>query len=114
MNYSLLTFEQIPEAAKDSLSDVSSAAVIKDVPNPPNDVHHVNVYQDMGNPDDFTAMVSDAENVNAASGDEECVEKEDNPLDEATATKRTHLKMQSSTRISVKLLVVLLALPEVP
>ncbi|ETI52325.1 hypothetical protein F443_04507, partial [Phytophthora nicotianae P1569] len=160
------------EAAKDSLSDVSSAAVIKDVPNPPNDVHHndevsneesvsptlryesphvthresqspvdssdgsrnevprnedvefrrlartaadksdVNVYQDMGNPDDFTAMVSDAENVNGASGDEECVEKEDNPLDEATATKRTHLKMQSSTRISVKLLVVLLALPE--
>ncbi|ETK92213.1 hypothetical protein L915_04378 [Phytophthora nicotianae] len=73
---------------------------------------YVNVYQDMGNPDDFTAMVSDAENVNAASGDEECVEKEDNPLDEATATKRTHLKMQSSTRISVKLLVVLLALPE--
>ncbi|ETL45589.1 hypothetical protein L916_04350, partial [Phytophthora nicotianae] len=142
--------DRVDLAAKDSLSDVSSAAVIKVVPNPPNDVHRtlsciihstaalilylsfilyvsetgctstpeetqlpdssneesvsptlryesphvthresqspvdssdVNVYQDMDNPDDFTAMVSDAENVDGASGDEECVEEETNSLD---------------------------------
>ncbi|ETN15516.1 hypothetical protein PPTG_06780 [Phytophthora nicotianae INRA-310] len=41
----------------------------------------VNVYQDIDNPDDFTAMVSDAENDDGASGDEECVEEETNSLD---------------------------------
>ncbi|ETK95520.1 hypothetical protein L915_01563, partial [Phytophthora nicotianae] len=41
----------------------------------------VNVYQDIDNPDDFTAMVSDAENDDGAYGDEECVEEETNSLD---------------------------------
>ncbi|ETP00148.1 hypothetical protein F441_22429 [Phytophthora nicotianae CJ01A1] len=38
----------------------------------------VNIYQDIDNPDDFTAMVSDAENDDGTSGDEECVEEETN------------------------------------
>ncbi|KAG1689608.1 hypothetical protein DVH05_028512 [Phytophthora capsici] len=49
----------------------------------------VNICQDTDNPDDFTAMESDAENDDGCPGDEECVEEEDTSLVESDNEEET-------------------------